>query len=93
MFEMGMGFALLAAAARLSLHSSVEKSGAVTEGATEHQVQEIWLFGAVGGLVGVLAGSVFGIDKSIQIQGESDADIQSALEKLSKKASVKGIQQ
>ncbi len=92
MFEMGLGFALLAAAARLSLHSSVEKSGAVTEGATEHQVQEVWLIGVIGGGAGVLAGAVFGIDKTIQIQGESDGDIQSSLEKLSKKARVKGIQ-
>ncbi len=92
MFEMGMGGALLAAAARLSLHSALEKDLANTEGATEHQVQEVWLFGVIGGAVGVLAGAAFGIDSTIQIQGESDAAIQSALEKLSKKARVKGIQ-
>lgn len=92
MFEMGMGGALLAAAARLSLHSAVKKNVANTEGATEHQVQEVWLWGVIGGGVGILAGAVFGIDKMIQIQGESDADIQGSLEKLSKKARVKGIQ-
>lgn len=92
MFEMGLGFGLLAAAARLSLHSTLEKDLANTEGATEHQVQEIWLWGVVGVGAGILAGAVFGIDKSIQIQGKSDAAIQSALEKLSKKARVKGIQ-
>ncbi len=92
MFELGMGGALLTAAARLSLHSSVEKDTANTEGATEHQVQEVWLWGVIGAGAGILAGAFFGIDKTIQIQGESDADIQSSLEKLSKKARVKGIQ-
>lgn len=91
MFEMGMGAFLLAGAARLSLHSTLEK-GQEKEEATEHQVQDVWLWGAIGAGVGVLAGSVFGIDKSIRIQGESDADIQDALEKLSKKARVRGIQ-
>lgn len=93
MFELGMGGALLAGAARLSLHSTVDKDKANTEGATEHQVQEVWLFGVIGGGIGVLAGAVAGINKTIRIQGESDADIQSSLEKLSKKARVKGIQQ
>lgn len=92
MFELGMGGALLAGAARLSLHSTVEKSGALTEGATEHQVQEVWLFGAIGGGIGILVGAIAGMNKTIQIQGESDADIQNAMEKLSKKARIKGIQ-
>ena len=91
MFEMGMGGFLLAGAARLSLHSQLEK-GKEKEEATEHQVQSVWLWGVIGAGVGLLAGSVFGIDKSIRVEGESDADIQSALEKLSKKARVRGIQ-
>jgi len=91
-FELGMGGFLLAGAARLSLHSTVEKDSAATEGATEHQVQEVWFIGAVGGAVGVIAGLLAGINKTIQIQGESEADIQSAMQKLSKKARVKGIQ-
>ncbi len=92
MFELGMGGALLAAAARLSLHSTMEKDVANTEGATEHQVQEVWLFGVIGGGIGILAGALAGMNKTIQIQGESEADIQNAMEKLSKKARVKGIQ-
>ena len=92
MFELGLGAALLAGAARLSLHSALEKDLANTEGATEHQVQEVWLWGAIGGGVGAIAGAVSGINKTIHIQGESDADIQSSLEKLSKKARVRGIQ-
>jgi len=92
MFELGMGGALLAGAARLSLHSAVEKDVANTEGATEHQVQEVRLWGVIGGGIGILAGTVAGINKTIQIHGESEADIQSSLEKLSKKARVRGIQ-
>ncbi len=93
MFELGMGGFLLAGAARLSLHSTVEKDTSNTEGATEHQVQEVWFIGMAGAAVGVLAGALAGIDKTVQIQGESDADIQRTLVKLSKKARVKGIQQ
>jgi len=88
-----MGGFLLAGAARLSLHSTVEKDTSNTEGATEHQVQEVWFIGMAGAAVGVLAGALAGIDKTVQIQGESDADIQRTLVKLSKKARVKGIQQ
>ncbi|MFC2168087.1 hypothetical protein ACFLRW_03810 [Acidobacteriota bacterium] len=92
-FELGMGGFLLAGAARLSLHSAVEKDSANTEGATEHQVQEVFFIGAAGGAVGVIAGLLAGMNKTIHIQGESEADIQNAMEKLSKKARVKGIQQ
>lgn len=91
MYELGLGGFLLAGAARLSLHSTLEK-GDTAEAATEHQVQDVFVWGAIGGGVGLLAGTLFGLDKTIPIQGESDTDIQSALEKLSKKARVKGIQ-
>lgn len=91
MFELGVGGFLLAGATRLSLHSALERD-LEGEEATEHQVQSVWKWGAIGAGVGVLAGAVFGLDKLIPIQGESEANIQSALEKLSKKARVKGIQ-
>lgn len=93
MFELGMGGFLLAGAGRLVAHSAVEKDTGNTEGATEHQVQEVWFVGAAGAAVGVLLGAVAGIDKTIQIQGESEADVQNSLGKLSKKARVQGIQQ
>jgi len=50
------------------------------------------LFGSIGLGVGALGGTLMGMNKIIQIQGRSDADIQKDLEKLSKKARVKGIQ-
>ncbi len=92
MFELGVGGFLLMGATRLSLHSSLERVDEGDETATTHQVQDTWLWGAMGAGVGVLAGAVFGMNKTIRIQGESEADIQSAMEKLSKKARVKGIQ-
>lgn len=92
-FEMGMGGFLLAGAARLVMHSAVEKDKSNTEGATEHQLQDVFFIGAAGGVAGVIFGLVAGINKTIQIQGESEADIKTAMAKLSKKARVKGIQQ
>lgn len=49
-------------------------------------------YAAIAGGVGVLLGAVVGIDKTIQIQGRSDAEIQEALKKLSKKARFRGFQ-
>ncbi len=92
MFELGIGGFLLVGATRLSLHSSLERVDKGDETATAHQVQDTWKWGVMGAGVGVLAGAVFGLDKLIRIQGESEANVQSALEKLSKKARVKGIQ-
>ena len=92
MFELGMGGFLLAGAARLSLHSAVEKDSSNTEGATEHQVQEVFFIGAAGAAVGLVAGAIAGMNKTIQIQGRSEADIQEDMKKLSKKARVRGIQ-
>lgn len=92
MFEMGVGASLLAGAARLSLHSVFQKAEETEEEATVHHLYKVLTWGAIGGGVGLVAGAFFGINKTIRIQGESDADIQSALEKLSKKARVRGIQ-
>jgi len=50
------------------------------------------LGGVIAGGAGILLGAVTGMNKTIQIQGRSDAEIQQDLEKLSKKARVKGIQ-
>lgn len=91
MFELGLGGFLLAGAARLSLHSALERD-VTAQAATEHQVQDVFIWGAIGGGVGLLAGAVAGMNKTIRIQGKSEADIQSALEKLSKRARVRGIQ-
>ena len=50
------------------------------------------LYGAIGAGTGALLGAVVGMNKVIQIQGRSEAEIQQDLKKLSKKARVKGIQ-
>jgi hypothetical protein len=51
------------------------------------------IFGAVGAGIcaagGALIGSLFGIDKIIQIEGKSDSEIRGALDKLSKKARIR----
>ncbi|MFC2161631.1 hypothetical protein ACFLRX_08275 [Acidobacteriota bacterium] len=49
-------------------------------------------YGAIGLGTGALLGALVGMNKTIQIQGKSEAEIQQDLEKLSKKARVKGIQ-
>ena len=45
------------------------------------------------GAAGVALGAVIGLDKTIQVQGRSEAELLPDLEKLAKKARVKGIQQ
>ncbi|MFC2166959.1 hypothetical protein ACFLQZ_03240 [Acidobacteriota bacterium] len=54
--------------------------------------QQYFTFGAIGGVTGAVLGTVLGMNKKIQIQGKSDAEIQKTLEKLSKNARVPGIQ-
>ena len=46
-------------------------------------------FGFLGLIVGAIAGAVTGKDKTIQIEGKSDLEIQEALDKLRKKARVR----
>lgn len=58
----------------------------------EDKSQDFWMTGIYGGAAGVALGTVLGINKRIQIEGKSDTEIQQALEKLSKKARVPGIQ-
>jgi hypothetical protein len=85
MLELGVLGFIVGAAARGLMHTEVEK-GETEQEATAHQVQKLLVPGLIGAGVGVIAGSAFGINKKIQIRGKSDAEIQDALEKLSKKA-------
>ncbi|MCJ7580229.1 MAG: hypothetical protein MUP98_06810, partial [Candidatus Aminicenantes bacterium] len=50
------------------------------------------VYAVVAGGAGVLIGAAIGMNKKIQIQGQSDTEIQQALEKLSKKARVPNFQ-
>jgi len=54
------------------------------------------LYGVIGACIGALfggiPGSIAGIDKTIQIEGESDSEIKEALEYLRKKARVRNFQ-
>lgn len=75
------------------------KSGREVAGETQFEdvvatktMPSFLLYGAIAGGVGLLLGAVIGMNKKIQIQGKSDTEIQKALEALSKKARVKGIQ-
>jgi len=53
----------------------------------------ILFFGAIGAVVGLLIGgaigAVVGTDKTIQLEGMTDSEIQEAMDKLSKKARVR----
>ena len=63
------------------------------DNATQTQPKtSLLVYAAVAGGAGVLIGAAIGMNKKIQIQGQSDAEIQQALEKLSKKARMKGLQ-
>ena len=42
--------------------------------------------GLLGGLIGAVSGEIEGLDKIIQIEGKSDAEIEKIMEKLRKKA-------
>jgi len=85
MFELGVLGLIVGAAARGLMHTEIEKKKVEKE-ATAHQVQKVFIPGLIGAGIGAVIGSTFGIDKKIQIRGKSDAEIQAALEKLSKKA-------
>ena len=50
-----------------------------------------WL-GAFGALAGIIVGGFLGTDKTIQIEGKSDAEIKRTLDELSKKARVSDFQ-
>ena len=58
----------------------------------EDHSQKYFTFGAIGGVAGAVLGTVLGMNKRIQIQGQSDTEIQKTLEKLSKNARVPGVQ-
>ena len=57
----------------------------------EDRSQPYFEVGAALAGTGLVIGTVLGINKRIQIQGKSDADIQETLEKLNKKARVPGM--
>ncbi len=48
--------------------------------------------GIAGGFTGAIIGSSPGIDKTIQLEGKSDSEIQEILEELRKKARIKNYQ-
>ena len=47
------------------------------------------LFGSLGLLIGGVAGAVSGTDKTIQLEGMSDSEIQETMDKLRKKARIR----
>ena len=57
----------------------------------EDRSQPYFEVGAALAGTGLVIGTVLGINRKIQIQGKSDADIQETLEKLNKKARVPGM--
>ena len=94
--ELGVAGALLGVAAQGLIEKTDKKTTHSVGGDDDQQIsQEATSFleyGSIGLGVGALLGAVIGMNKTIQIQGRSEADIQKDLEKLSKKARVEGIQ-
>ena len=94
--ELGVAGALLGVALQGLIQKTDRKTTHAVGGDDDQNIsQEATSFveyGSIGLGTGALLGAVVGMNKEIQIQGRSDADLQQDLEKLSKKARVKGIQ-
>lgn len=96
MLELGLLGALGGAATQGISQKTERKTTHAVGGDDDTEISQtstsFLLFGAIAGGVGLLLGAAMGMNKKIQIQGKSDTEIQKALETLSKKARVKGIQ-
>ena len=93
MFELGLLGILLGVAVQGLKGTELEEETTHWEGSPVTQSKSKYFeYGAIGGGAGVLLGTVIGMNKKIQIQGKSEAEIVQALEKLSNKARVKGLQ-
>ncbi|MCJ7579891.1 MAG: hypothetical protein MUP98_05085 [Candidatus Aminicenantes bacterium] len=93
MLELGVLGGLIGLAAQGLGGTEVVSDDLALENSTQTRSKSRFLeYSAIFGGVGVLIGAVIGLDKKIQIQGKSDAEIQQSLEKLSKKARVPNIQ-
>ncbi len=57
----------------------------------EDKSQSFWMSGVIGGVAGFALGMVIGINKTIQIQGKSETEIQDITEKLNQKARVPNL--
>lgn len=94
--ELGVAGALLGAVAQGLIQKTDKKTTHGVGGDDDQIISQsstsFLEYGSIGLGTGVLIGAVIGMNKNIQIQGKSDTEIQQALEKLSKKARVKGIQ-
>jgi hypothetical protein len=84
----GAGYGFLISAASLSAlaWASDEEYFTDPEGGGP-LVLAVW-FGIPGLLVGAVIGAIMGTDKTIQIEGKTDSEIQESLEYLRKKARI-----
>jgi len=69
---------------------SIEPTEKVTR--FQHALTGVIFIGAMGALAGLIVGGFLGMDKTIQIEGKSDAEIKRTLEELRKKARVPDFQ-
>jgi len=90
MLGMGLGGLMLGAVARGVMHSNLEKDE--DDPAFAPKVHKTFTWAGIGGAIGIVAGAILGMNKTIRIQGRSDSEIISALEDLSKKARVPNFQ-
>ncbi len=92
MLELGLLGALAGGAAQGMIQKTDKKTTHAVGGDDDQTISQtstsMVLYGAIAGGAGLLLGTVIGMNKKIQIQGKSEAEIQQALEKLSKKAQV-----
>ncbi len=96
MLELGVLGGLIGAAGQGLIQQTDKKTTHSVGGDDDQDITQtstsMALYGAIGAGTGMLFGALVGMNKVIQIEGRSDADVQKDLEKLSKKARVKGIQ-
>jgi hypothetical protein len=93
-FWEGAGLGLLIGGGIGAGIGAVSKQGSLTEDYGRLFVVALGagFLGGIGILIGSIVGVISGKDKTIQIEGKSDSEIQEILEKLRKKARVKNAQ-
>ena len=73
----------------LALIGSIGQIGAEVHGFIPSFIDGLIFFALPGALIGVIIGAVAGKDKTIQLEGMTDSEIQEALDKLRKKARIR----
>ena len=73
----------------LALIGGIGQIGAEVHGFIPSFIDGLIFFALPGALIGVIIGAVAGKDKTIQLEGMTDSEIQEAMDKLRKKARIR----